>query len=108
MNVFINVEVVTSGIRGNVGEHVGETDLLKQSSTEETSSAVSGRMVDDSSSKIVSSRFVGISRIYKSIPSYGGEDNLGDDLGECSSDDKSVLVGVLLELDWQVNLLLEC
>ena len=107
MNVSIDVEIVTSGIRGNVGEHVGETDLLKQSSSEETSSAVSGGMVDDSSSKIVRSRLVGISRIYKSTPSHGGEDNLGDNLGACS-DYKSVLFGVLLELVRQVNLLLEC
>ena len=97
LNVFVNVEVFTSDIRvGSV--HVGETDLLEQSSGKEESGAVSGGIVGKTSGKTVSFELVGLSSTENSISSHGGVDNLGDDLGACSSDDKSVLLGVVLVL----------
>jgi len=97
ISIIINVEVLSVDISGGFVE-VTESDLFQQSSGEEETGGIGGGVVGKSSSESVSFELGGFSSAKNSISSHGGEDNLGDEFGVSSSNDKSVFLGVILVL----------
>jgi len=97
ISIIINVEVLSIDIRGGFVK-VSESDLFQQSSGEEETGGIGGGVVGKSSSESVSFELGGFSSAKNSISSHGGEDNLGDEFGVSSSNDKSVFLGVILVL----------
>jgi hypothetical protein len=97
IGVLINVEVLTGNVVVDLVE-VRETDLLKQSSSEEETGAVSGGVVGETSGKAVLSELSGLGGTHNLITVHVGVDDLEDELGVGSSDDKSVLLLVVLVL----------
>lgn len=94
-NILINVEVLTVDlIVGLV--HFAETNLLEQSSSEKKTSAVSSTVVGKTSSHTMALKLGRLRGAKNSISSHGGVDDLADELGASSSDDESVLLGVIL------------
>lgn len=97
LNIVINVEVLSVDI-GVALVHVGETNLLEKSSGEEKTGGISSRVVGKSSGETVLLELGGLSGAENSITSHGGVDDLADVLGASSSNDESVLLGVVLVL----------
>ena len=97
ISIIIDVEVFSVDIGGGFVK-VTESDLLEESSGEEESGGIGGSVVGKTSSESVSFELGGFSRAKNSISSHGGEDNLSDEFGVSSSDNKSVFLGVILVL----------
>ena len=97
ISIIINVEVLSIDIRGGFVK-VSESDLFQQSSGEEETGGIGGGVVGKTSSESVSFELGGFSSAENSISSHGGEDNLSDEFGVSSSDNKSVFLGVILVL----------
>ena len=97
ISIIIDVEVFSVNIGCGFVE-VTESDLLEESSGEEKSGGIGGSVVGKTSSESVSFELGGFSRAKNSISSHGGEDNLRDEFGVSSSNDKSVFLGVILVL----------
>lgn len=97
ITVIINVKVFSVDISGGFVKIV-KTDLFQQSSGEEKTGGISGSVVGKTSGKTVSLKLGRIGSAQNSISSHGGEDNLGDEFGVSSSNDKSVFLRVILVL----------
>ena len=97
LNLVINVVVLTVDVAVAL-VHVGKTNLLKESSSEEETCAVSSGVVGETSSEAVMSKLIRLSSAENAITGHGGVNDLGNELGAGSSDDKSVLLGVVLVL----------
>mmetsp|Transcript_13174 Transcript_13174/g.22336 ORF Transcript_13174/g.22336 Transcript_13174/m.22336 type:complete len:352 (+) Transcript_13174:108-1163(+) len=78
--------------------HLGESDLLEQSPGDQEAGAVGGGVVGESGGETVVLELGGVSGAKHSISGHGGVDDLADDLSAGSSDDESVLLGVVLVL----------
>jgi hypothetical protein len=95
----VSVDVVEFSIDFGVSfVHIRETDLLEESSSEKETSAVSSGEVGKTSSETESLELGGLSSAENLISSHGGEDDLSDELGASSSDNESILLGVVLVL----------
>lgn len=97
IEVISNVELVTGGLlltdKGSV-----HTDLLQQTSSQQETSGVGGGVVlqTDGDSELGELRRHGLA--HDSVTLDGGIDDLADDLSVGSSDNETVLVGVVLVL----------
>jgi hypothetical protein len=83
-----------------------ESNLLEESSSEEESGGIMGRVVGKTSSESHTLKFLRVSSAHNLITSHGRVDDLADDLGGSSSNDESIFLRVVLVLSWQVSLLL--
>lgn len=92
-----NVEVVTSDLRVRL-VFVGKSNLLQQSSGEEETGAVSSRVVGETSGETVSLKLGRFGGTHHSVTVHVGENDLEDELGVGTSNDKSVLLSVVLVL----------
>jgi len=97
LDVVVDVEVLSVDV-GVDGVHVGEVDLLEESSGEEETGGVAGGVVGKTGGESMSSKFSGVSLAQNSISGHGGVDNLSNDLSVSSSGNKSVFLGVILVL----------
>ena len=97
LEVISNVELVTGGLllADESGVH---TDLLQQTSGQKETSGVSGGIVLQTDGDAVSGELRRESLSKDSIALDGGVDDLADDLLVGSSDNETVLVGVVLVL----------
>lgn len=97
VEVLLNLVVNTiSGVVNLV--HIGEADLLQESSGEQETSAVAGSVVSKTSSDAEVLQFGRLSGAKNLVSSHGSINNLGDVFSVSSSDDESVLLGVILVL----------
>jgi len=96
-DIVVNVEVLSVDISVLL-VHLGESDSLEESSGDQETGAVGSGVVGETSSDTVLLELGGLSSTEDLITSHGGVDDLGDELGASSSDDKSVLLGVVLVL----------
>lgn len=97
IEVLLNLVVNTiSGVVNLV--HIGEADLLQESSGEQETSAVAGSVVSKTSSDAEVLQFGRLSGAKDLVSSHGSINNLGDVFSVSSSDDESVLLGVILVL----------
>jgi len=97
LDVLVNVEVFT--INGFIGlVHVGETNLLKQSSGEEETSAVGSSVVGESGGDTEVLQFRGLSSAEDLITLHGREDDLSNEFSVSSSDNESIFLGVIFVL----------
>jgi hypothetical protein len=97
LDILVNVEVLSVNLGvGLVG--ISETDLLEKSSGEQETGGISSSVVGETSSETEVLELGGLSGAENLISSHGREDDLGDELGASSSDDKSVLSGIVLVL----------
>jgi hypothetical protein len=75
-----------------------KSNLLEESSGNQKTGAVMGRVVGKTGGETVSLELGGISGAKNLISSHGGVDNLADDLGASSSNNESVFLGIVLVL----------
>ena len=97
LEVIGDVELVTSGLllanKGSV-----QADLLKQTSSQEQTSAVSSGVVLQTDSNTISGQLSRESLSQNSVALDGRVDDLANDLRVSSADNETVLVGVVLVL----------